>query len=232
MEKRTTEICDTRPCPVCGETIKQRARKCVHCDSVLDWARYLGISNTTLALLTALVAVIAQAAPVVRSALEPKDSRLHLTFMGAGSRRAVLDGTIMNGDVVLLVSNDGAEAGGVVTGSVDIFWEAENREHDLSLALWTPGDEPEIVGPGQAIAARLFADPNIRAGATTKPGDLRALVTPIKEGNPLTAPIESASCFVSLTIVNGSGSTEERHVRARCVAVHPLVLQSVRSTFH
>jgi hypothetical protein len=147
MEKRTTEICDTRPCPVCGETIKQRARKCVHCDSVLDWARYLGISNTTLALLTALVAVIAQAAPVVRSALEPKDSRLHLTFMGAGSRRAVLDGTIMNGDVVLLVSNDGAEAGGVVTGSVDVFWEAENREHDLSLALWTPGDEPEIVGP-------------------------------------------------------------------------------------
>jgi hypothetical protein len=112
------------------------------------------------------------------------------------------------------------------------FWEAENREHDLSLALWTPRDEPEIVGPGQAIAARLFADPNIRPGATTKPGDLRALVTPIKEDNPLTAPIESASCFVSLTIFNGSGSTEERHVRARCVAVHPLVLQSVRSTFH
>jgi hypothetical protein len=256
MAKGTTEILDTRPCPVCAEPIKGQARKCIHCGSALDWTRYLGISNVTLALLTALVAVIAQAAPVVRSALEPRDSRLHPTFMGTGSRRAVLDGTIMNGDVILLISNDGAEAGGVVTGRLEVFWdhtpsvlsrakecitashrpeeaweEAWKREHNVFLALWTAEDEPEIVAARQAIAARLFVDPKINAGAATQPGDIRALVTPIKKDDPLTAPIENASCFVSLTIVNGSGSTEEQHICARCVAVHPLVLQAVRSTF-
>jgi len=50
------------PCSVCREPIRLGARKCIHCDSMLDWRGWLGISQTTLALLVALVSVVSASA--------------------------------------------------------------------------------------------------------------------------------------------------------------------------
>jgi len=70
----------TIPCPVCREPIKEGARKCVHCDSVLDWRGWLGISETALALLVALVSVIGATGPRVVELLTPRSSDLKLSL--------------------------------------------------------------------------------------------------------------------------------------------------------
>src|SRR5205814_10317427 len=70
----------TVPCRVCREPIKQGARKCVHCNSMLDWHGWLGISETALALLVALVSVIGATAPRLVEFLRPKSSDTRLTI--------------------------------------------------------------------------------------------------------------------------------------------------------
>jgi hypothetical protein len=67
------------PCPVCREPIKAGARKCVHCNSALDWRRFLGVSETTLALLVALVTVVAAAGPKLIELFTPNTSDLKLS---------------------------------------------------------------------------------------------------------------------------------------------------------
>jgi len=225
-------IIDVRPCPVCGEPIKTSARKCVHCDSSLDWRKYVGLSSTTLAILTALVAVIGQSAPAVRSLWDVKDSKFHFTFMGAGSRRAVLDGRVLLGDVILLASNEGLKAGGIVTGRLLVSWTSDRRQHAVSSALWTPGDEPEIVGPGSAIGARLWLDASIDLETGTEASDVRELIKPGEEANPLTAPIEkNAQCAIGVEVVNANGSTEQFNIPVRCVAFHPFLQEAIKSAF-
>jgi hypothetical protein len=70
----------TVACRVCREPIKQGARKCVHCNSMLDWHGWLGISETALALLVALVSVIGATAPRLVEFLRPKSSDTRLTI--------------------------------------------------------------------------------------------------------------------------------------------------------
>jgi hypothetical protein len=68
------------PCAVCREPVRNGAKKCIHCSSVLDWHRWLGVSETTLALLVALVSVIGATAPRVLELFTPDRSRLTLTY--------------------------------------------------------------------------------------------------------------------------------------------------------
>src|ERR1700739_2428297 len=70
----------TIPCRVCREPIKEGARKCVHCNSVLDWRGWLGISETALALLVALVSVVGATAPRLVEFLTPKSSDTSLAI--------------------------------------------------------------------------------------------------------------------------------------------------------
>lgn len=227
-EASTGAVLATKPCPVCGEPIQASARKCVHCSSDLDWRRFLGLSSTSLAVLTALIAVAGAVAPIIKSALEPKDSRLHFTFMGAGSMRGVTqDGQLTHGDTVLLATNDGTKGGAIVGAELQVMWRAGGRTHDLAAALWTAGDEPVIVPPGAAIAARLFNDPHVDLGQGTSAADALALVTPGDPAAPLTAPLETATCRVALTIANASGSTEDVAIPARCATLHPFLKTAI-----
>jgi hypothetical protein len=70
----------TVPCSVCREPIKHGARKCIHCSSMLDWRGWLGISETALALLVALVSVVGASAPRLVELLTPKSSELRLSI--------------------------------------------------------------------------------------------------------------------------------------------------------
>ncbi|HEY1412172.1 MAG TPA: hypothetical protein VGF36_08525, partial [Rhodopila sp.] len=66
----------TKACPVCGEEIKVSAKKCVRCQSWLNWRRAFDwVGGTNLALVTALVAVMTSAAPVIKTFLQYPDSR-------------------------------------------------------------------------------------------------------------------------------------------------------------
>ena len=137
----------------------------------------------------------------------------------------------MTGDVVLLATNDGSRAGAIVTGRLIVGWTSEKRQHFMSSMLWMPSDEPQIVGPGTAVIARLFIDPLLETESDTDASDARALVAPKENDDPLTAPIEKASCVLDLMVVNATGATEDDSVSARCTALHPFVVQAVQSTF-
>jgi hypothetical protein len=68
------------PCPVCREPIRKGAKKCIHCTSTIDWHRWLGISQTTLALLVALVSVVGATAPRLSELLTRDYSDLSLNY--------------------------------------------------------------------------------------------------------------------------------------------------------
>jgi hypothetical protein len=68
------------PCSVCREPIRRGARKCIHCNSMLDWRGWLGISETALALLVALVTVVGASAPRVVALLTHKYSDVRLSY--------------------------------------------------------------------------------------------------------------------------------------------------------
>ena len=68
-----------KACRLCGESIKAAARKCIKCDSWQDWRAGLGVGTTALSLLVALVTVITAAAPVLKRAATPENSRMRFT---------------------------------------------------------------------------------------------------------------------------------------------------------
>lgn len=119
-----------------------------------------------------------------------------------------------------------------MTGRLEVTWISGRYQHSLSSALWTLDDEPEIVGPGGAITTRLLFDSQLDMATNTSRAGVQALLTPVEKDDPLTAPIETnASCSIGVTVVNASGSTEEDQIPARCVSLHPLVLEDVRYLF-
>ncbi len=67
-------------CPICQEPIRSGAKKCVHCDSMLDWRRWIGVSQTTLALLVALVSVVAASAPHIAELFRHDFSEVRLNI--------------------------------------------------------------------------------------------------------------------------------------------------------
>jgi len=73
-----SEVCV--PCPVCRESIKPGAKKCIRCTSALDWRRWLGVSETTLALLVALISVVGSTGPRIVELLTPRYSDLRLVL--------------------------------------------------------------------------------------------------------------------------------------------------------
>lgn len=70
-------------CKLCSEEIKKGAIICIHCNSFQDWRRFLTISNTTLALLIALITVISSTVPPFLRATERPHSRIKLQFLEA-----------------------------------------------------------------------------------------------------------------------------------------------------
>ncbi len=100
---------DKKPCRICGEDINISARKCIHCNSFQDWHVYLGMSTSVLSLLVALVSVVALSVPVIKDAIQPKNSQVTLKFQ------------YYNRDAInLIVSNPGNRPGGIGEAYFDV----------------------------------------------------------------------------------------------------------------
>jgi len=69
-----------RRCPDCLELVPYQVRICPNCKAYQDWRRYAGFSQTTLALLVALISVSTAAIPVIERAVTPNDSNLNVDF--------------------------------------------------------------------------------------------------------------------------------------------------------
>ncbi len=66
-------------CKQCQLPIPREARLCSHCASYQDWRRWFSISNTTLALLAALVSIVGIVAPTIHSVFHVPRSEAILT---------------------------------------------------------------------------------------------------------------------------------------------------------
>ncbi|MEG3148237.1 hypothetical protein U1839_26620 [Sphingomonas sp. RT2P30] len=74
-----------KDCPVCAERIKAGARRCRYCGSSLSWREHLGLGNTILALLVALVSVVTAAVPTFYNLFSSKNSDLNIAFVSTDS---------------------------------------------------------------------------------------------------------------------------------------------------
>jgi hypothetical protein len=92
-------------CTVCAEPINENAKRCFHCQSEQSWLRQkLGLSNTVLPLLVALVTVTAAALPVIKDTFFParavivastqqvQDNLILVTLRNAGRKTGFVTG--------------------------------------------------------------------------------------------------------------------------------------------
>jgi hypothetical protein len=138
----------TKRCPVCDEPIGIAARKCIHCNSYLNYRRLFVFGNDTLALLTALLAVLGTLLPpLYREFIQDKNSSIKLTFASNGTDEAN-DKTIIN----FIASNAGQRAGSISSGAIDVQMPPSRKDsEDTSFFIYlvAPGGTPFIVAPGQ-----------------------------------------------------------------------------------
>lgn len=68
-------------CKACLDLIPIGARKCSRCGSFQNWQAKFPLTESILALLIALVSVVLLGIPIVKSALQPDDSEITLTYI-------------------------------------------------------------------------------------------------------------------------------------------------------
>jgi len=77
-------------CTVCKSEINSGAKKCIHCNSFLDWRRFLHFNTIVISLLVALISVISATAPVLKSILTPQADTRFALFSIRGDKVNVL----------------------------------------------------------------------------------------------------------------------------------------------
>jgi len=128
-ETRQTE--EFTPCPICRKPIPNGARKCTECDSYIDWRRFLGVGQTTLALLIALVSVISATVPRFYEWLSADYSELH-----AETRQ------VFREKLELFISNRGNQGGRLVSVSLGATTRSGKRIDPLTLEVSHDGQVP------------------------------------------------------------------------------------------
>jgi hypothetical protein len=214
---------------VCGEEIAIAASKCIHCGSELNWRRHLSFSATTFALITAFIAVLGAVGPSIKSLFEYRDAFLNFTFVGAGSLRTMQGGRPTNASVVLLGSNEGHAAGGLVAARLRISWIIGGKRHFAASMLRTSSDEPIVIPPGTAQSIRLLFDPSVDPQKGTSAADVAALIVPETAGDLETMPLWRANCSIGITVADASTDTKDIIIPARCGPMMPAIVQAIRS---
>jgi hypothetical protein len=132
------------PCGICREPIRQGAKKCIHCTSMLDWHGWLGISETALALLVALVSVIGATAPRLVELFTPQSSKLSLSIR-----------QIYGQSLELVASNQGHQNSQLL--SANIFAKTEGG-HQLDVIPLQITGVPNVPG-GQGTLFEMAIQP-------------------------------------------------------------------------
>jgi hypothetical protein len=132
------------PCRVCREPVRQGARKCIHCNSVLDWRGWLGISETALALLVALLSVIGATAPRVIELLKPKFSNLKVSVR-----------QVYGQNLELLATNQGNQNSVLLSAEISARTYDDQQIEPVQLQI---GALPTVPG-GQSAVFQLAIHP-------------------------------------------------------------------------
>jgi hypothetical protein len=140
------------PCKVCREPVRQGAKKCIHCDSMLDWRGWLGISETALALLVALVSVVGATAPRIVELFTPQFSNLKVNVR-----------QVFSNNIELAAVNEGHKSSELVSASISARTEDGRVLEPIPLQvagiLMVPAEQGTLVGLAiQPVAIPTFLD--------------------------------------------------------------------------
>ncbi len=147
--RSTADVEPSSPCPVCREPIRVGVKKSIHCDSFLDWRQTVGVRQTTLALLVALISVVSSTVPRFVEWLSPDYSDLHVEV-----RQVYLDG------LELFVSNSGNQPGRLIGATIAATTMDGRQLGPDALQVASDGN----VGPNRSIVAHLTIHPESVAG--------------------------------------------------------------------
>jgi hypothetical protein len=193
---------NTKQCPVCGETIWVHALKCTRCSSDLTWRRYLTFSNTTLALITALISVIAASAPALRLLVTLDNSVLSAVFAGIST----------SGETVsMLFSNRGRRTGAISRVWISVVYREQNEIRLFSIYPHTKDDGAIYVEPGKTLGAEFFFS-NSQVHWRPKNAaaeDLQKLVSGF-------FILRDAECTISAAGINADGSPFDTKLKFDC----------------
>ncbi|WP_232080738.1 hypothetical protein [Variovorax sp. SRS16] len=161
----------------------------------MTWKRNIGFSQTTLALLTALVAVIGAVLPAVKLALTPSDSKITGVILATDSELGI---------VSALVNNEGAKQGAVTGAQISV-----TRPQGKVLEVgFDAVEKPTIIPNEKAIEVKFrIKGATISRDEPLSDDDLAK--------NPRLIPVK---CEFTLFVTTGKGITE--HTQTPCEALH------------
>jgi hypothetical protein len=187
---------DTKSCKVCAEEIKKAARVCIHCNNYQDWRAEIGISQSVLSLLVALLSVLTVAAPVLVSTFTPKNSSFAFTFEAASAS-----------NIAVFIANSGSRSG-VIRMPVR-FAVTQLNGKPVSMALSVTGASTAIfIDAGKSLLLQL--SPPADSGQTgTTLADFFAT-----NGKPDRIELDGGRCTLTFTVndFQGVGSPKEEDV--------------------
>lgn len=137
-----------KPCTQCAALIPETAHLCRHCSTYQDWRGALHVSQTTLALLVALITVITAAVPPIANLIWGNRSNLSAAFW-----------QIESSEVVITVSNSG-DRPGFVDGATFYVWQSNGNgtEGTAGVGLRIQGEGK--IEPGTQERVSFDIDPN------------------------------------------------------------------------
>jgi hypothetical protein len=193
----------TKRCSVCGETIWVGALKCIHCDADFTWRRFLVFGNTTLALTTALIAVVAASIPAIRLMFTADNSEFSAVFAGIST----------GGDAInLLFNNSGRRTGAI--NKVGVITKYADGKQEFSIFPRTKDDAAIFVGPGETKGAEFLfakAETHWKDPATAK-NDLTSLGS-YKD----LSLMKGLACSVSVSGVNADETKYTQSITINCL---------------
>lgn len=138
-----------KQCLVCGEEIWVNARKCIHCNSDFGWRRFWNFSNTTLALLTALLAVIVAWFPLLASWLTPDKSVLSAQFIEISPT---------GNTISLLFNNAGRRHGAISNIWFTVAYATPDYKGSFSINPHSQKDVADVLDPDKSASAVYYFD--------------------------------------------------------------------------
>jgi len=95
------------------------AKKCVHCDSFLNWKKYFALSNTILALIVALLSTTSTLYLLIKPSLIEQNSAISINYGG-----------VEDGNLIFIAINSGNKPGAVAK----VFFAYRDR-HDREISI-------------------------------------------------------------------------------------------------
>jgi len=137
----------SKACPICAEKISALAKRCIKCHSDLTWKRYLPLGSTSLALATALVAVLGQTSASIYKIISPRDAKTSLEVFNAVPYRGLIrSGELSPGYVNVLAANAGQSLGMLNVGRISMSWSGPKEDMTVYATLLPEGLESLPIG--------------------------------------------------------------------------------------